>query len=201
MYRCGFSRKVIAELTGAPPSTVGYHLSAARNADPALKTAHDAAAGKSTAEEAHKGLQRVRQVVTMVQTTGRYPSPAADAAWERKLAAWLRRRRRDAAAGILSPIIRDELAVLPDWRQADAAKDVIWRDRLAALIAYRESGHDWPRHKNADTDLERELGVWLHAQRFKLRRGKLNPKKTEALDTAVPGWLHGRKRRGKSRSS
>jgi hypothetical protein len=202
MYRRGLSRKKIAELTGAPPSTVGYHLSVAKTADPDLKAEHDAAAGKPTTQETHPGLNRMHQVVSMVQATGRYPSRNADDVSERKLAAWLRRRRRDAEAGILAPMIHDGLAVLPDWQRQprDVVGEATWKDRLAALIAVRASGHDWPRHKNANTDVERELGVWLHTQRFKLHRGRLSSKKAEALDAAVPGWLAGRKRGRKSRS-
>ena len=34
MYRLGLSRKRIAELVGAEPATVGYHLVIARRQDP-----------------------------------------------------------------------------------------------------------------------------------------------------------------------
>lgn len=115
LYRAGLSGKKIAELTGAPPSTVSYHLAAAKATDPGLKAAH-AAAGKSPNHASQPGLKRMNQVIAVVQATGRYPSPSADAAWEQKLAAWLRRRRRDANAGILGPAVAAGLAVLPDWR-------------------------------------------------------------------------------------
>lgn len=69
-----------------------------------------------------------------------------------------------------------------------------WEERLAALAAYRVSGCDWPRHKATITSMEHELGVWLHRQRYKLRRIELSTAKAEALDAAVPGWRGGRQR-------
>jgi hypothetical protein len=60
---------------------------------------------------------------------------------------------------------------------------------LTALAAYRASGQDWPRHKATVTDQEHELGIWLHTQRFKHRRGELDPAKA-----AAPGWRTGRTR-------
>lgn len=48
MYRAGLSRGRIAELTGRSPSTVSYHLRAARAADPGLRSAHDEAAAPKT---------------------------------------------------------------------------------------------------------------------------------------------------------
>lgn len=159
-----------------------------------------AADGRTRSHGKQSGLKRMNQVIAMVQATGRYPSATADAAWERKLAAWLRRRRRDANAGILAPAIRDGLAVLPDWRRrpGDIEREAVWQHRLEDIIHHRASGHDWPRRKKAESDTEHELGEWLHAQRFKHGRGTLSAEKVAALDAAVPGWLAGRKRGGTS---
>jgi hypothetical protein len=33
-----------------------------------------------------------------------------------------------------------------------------------------------------------DLGVWLHTQRYKLRRGELDAKKASAFNKAAPGW-------------
>jgi hypothetical protein len=88
------------------------------------------------------------------------------------------------------------LAVLPDWetkRRVDADEEH-WQQRLAELKAYRAADNDWPRHKAVITGKEQELGVWLHTQRYKARRGALDSAKTSALDEAVPGWRQGRKR-------
>jgi hypothetical protein len=73
------------------------------------------------------------------------------------------------------------------------ADEARWQDRLAALARYRADGHDWPRHK-APTGEEHDLGVWLHAQRQKARRGDLEPDKARTLDEVLPGWRTGRQR-------
>jgi hypothetical protein len=62
------------------------------------------------------------------------------------------------------------------------------------LVAYRQEGNDWPRHRTTDSDREHILGVWIHTQRYKRRRGDLDPVKVKLLDAAVPGWQVGRTR-------
>jgi hypothetical protein len=74
------------------------------------------------------------------------------------------------------------------------ADEARWQELLAALVAYLASGQDWSRHKSTVTGQEHELGVWLHTQRFRQRRGELVPAKAEALDAAAPGWRTGRTR-------
>jgi hypothetical protein len=132
----------------------------------------------------------------MVQETGRYPSRNADSTSERILAVWLQRRREDARAGTLAQEYRDGLAVLDGWEGKPRAEvdEERWQERLQALVAYRAAGNDWPRHKAVIIGEEHELGVWLHAQRSKARRGQLDPAKAQALDEAVSGWRMGRRR-------
>jgi hypothetical protein len=195
MYRRGLTRGRIADLTGAAPATVGYHLGLARTHDPGLQNEHEAAARKPTPPTA-QGLKRLKQLVALVQETGRYPSTSSEDLSERTLAAWLQRRRREAADRTLAPAYLEGLAVLPGWRGIPraVADEARWQDRLTALAAYRASGQDWPRHKATITGDEHELGVWLHTQRFKQRRAELDPLKAQALDAAVPGWRAGRTR-------
>jgi hypothetical protein len=105
---------------------------------------------------------------------------------------------RGCPAGTLAPAFREGLAVLPGWetkRRAEADEER-WKQRPAELKAYRPAGNDWPRHKSVITGEEHELGVWLHTQRYKQRRGELDAKKAAALNAAVPGWRIG-KRRGR----
>jgi hypothetical protein len=132
----------------------------------------------------------------MVQTTGRYPSRHGATTEERTLATWLQRRREDARAGRLPAEFKDGLAVVDDWERPPRAEadEERWLARLAALTAYRTSGNDWPRHKSTITGEEHDLGIWLHAQRSKLRQGQLSTGKAAALDEAAPGWRAGRKR-------
>jgi hypothetical protein len=54
--------------------------------------------------------------------------------------------------------------------------------RLAQLEDYRHEGNDWPRHKDCDSEREHTLGVWIHTQRYKHRRGELDPVKAKLLD-------------------
>lgn len=116
MYRRGLSRGQISARTGAPISTVGYHLAAARAADPALREEHLAAANGDPARATRRSVERMNELVGMVRQTGRYPANNSSKAAERNLAAWLRRRRRDAEAGSLTRILDDGLSVLPDWK-------------------------------------------------------------------------------------
>jgi hypothetical protein len=203
MYRGGLTRARITTLTGAPTSTVNHHLSAAVAADPGLQAAHEHAAVKAPPQVRPHGLARMRELVEMVQETGRYPSRYSKDVAERTLASWLDRRRSDAAAGTLAPAYRDGLAVLPGWQRPprSVADDDRWQARLKALAKYRAAGHDWPRHKSSVTGEEHELGIWLHSQRQKARSGELDPAKARALDDAVPGWRKGRQRGRKPRTS
>lgn len=101
MYRAGVPGRRIAELAGVPVSTVSYHLSLARATDPGLGPAHEEAATARPFRVTRRGLDRMEQLITMVQETGRYPSRNAAATAERSLAAWLQHRREDAWAGTL----------------------------------------------------------------------------------------------------
>ncbi|MFJ5695958.1 helicase associated domain-containing protein [Arthrobacter sp. NPDC093125] len=196
MYRRGLSRTKIAELVGVPAPTVGYHLRVACAADPELQSAHEAAANAKPSRVTAQGLARMQELVAMVRKTGRYPSRKAESTMERSLAVWLQRRREDARAGTLAPAYRDGLAVLPGWQTPPRAEafEARWQHRLAALIAYRGAGNDWPRHKADISGEEHELGVWLHLQRSKLRRGELDDAKRQTLDESLPGWRIGRQR-------
>ncbi|MDP9696156.1 UNVERIFIED_ORG: hypothetical protein J2X79_003735 [Arthrobacter globiformis] len=203
MYRGGLTRSRIAALTGAPASTVGYHLARALAADPGLQADHEQAARQAPPRVTRQGSARMRELVAMVQETGRYPSRTATNAAERTLASWLERWRHDAAAGTLAPAIREGLEVLPDWQRLPrpVVDEARWQDRLTALKAYLAAGNDWPLHKSSVTGEEHGLGVWLHFQRQKARRGELDPAKSRALDEAVPGWRAGRTRGRKPRTS
>jgi DNA-binding transcriptional ArsR family regulator len=115
MYQAGGR---IAEQTGTSPSTVGYHLRAARAADPGLRTAHEKAAARKTTRVTYQGLERMKELIAAVQETGQYPSLYASDLSERTLAAWLNRRRREAHAGTLAPAYREGLSVLPAGRES-----------------------------------------------------------------------------------
>jgi hypothetical protein len=194
MYRKGLSRKKIAELARVKVSAVTSHLTAAKGADPGLKTEHRAATAAATSHVA-PGIKRLYQLLAMVEATGRYPSRNAEDKAERELAQWLWRRRRDADAGVLNPVIGAGLSVLPDWRRKprEAKEDQQWQDHLEQLAAHLAAGNPWPRTTPGVAGLEKELGGWLRTQRYKFRHGELSPARSDALDAALPGWLTGRK--------
>lgn len=49
----------------------------------------------------------------------------------------------------MQPAFQDRLSVLPDWQGLSrvASDEARWQERFTALIEYRGSGQDWPRHK------------------------------------------------------
>jgi len=195
MYRLGLSRKRIADLVGAEPATVGYHLAIARRRDPELEATHLAAA-ETGAGPSPGGLARMEEIITWVATERRFPTERSENKGERSMARWLSDRRREAAQGIVHPTYVGGLARVPgwDWNPRTAADEDKWHERLAQLIDFREEGNDWPRHKMCDSEREHTLGVWVHAQRQKQRRGELEAEKVKRLDAAVPGWQTGRTR-------
>ncbi|MEK0153451.1 hypothetical protein [Arthrobacter oryzae] len=111
----------IAALTGAPATTVGYHLAVARAGDPGLEAAHEEAVAGKTLRVSAQGLARMQELVAMVHEAERYPSPRAGTAAERSLGVWLERRRREAAQGTLAAEYREGLGVLWGWQGATRA--------------------------------------------------------------------------------
>jgi len=97
------------------------------------------------------------------------------------MARWLSGRRREAAEGSLDPAYRDGLARVAGWmdNRREVEDEARWHDRLAQLVDFREEGNDWPRHHDIDSDREHTLGVWIHIQRYKRRRGELDPLKVK----------------------
>ncbi|PVZ52239.1 helicase associated domain-containing protein [Arthrobacter sp. H-02-3] len=197
MYRLGLSRRRIAALVRAEPATVGYHLVIARRQDPGLEAKHQAAAGAAPVPHPSPAdLARLDELIAWVEAEGRLPSDRSGQRSERSMARWLAARRREAAEGILDPAYRDGLAHVPGWlgTRRESEDEARWHHRLAQLEDFRHEGNDWPRHKECDSEREHALGVWIHTQRYKNRRGELDPVKVKLLDAAVPGWQAGRTR-------
>lgn len=195
MYRPGLSRKRIAKLVRAEPTTVGYHLVIARRHDPRLEAEHQAAAGtKSSPSPADLALRD--EIVTWITSEGRLPRGRSKDKSERSMARWLSDRPREAADGTLASVYQEGLACVPGWEGnlRAGADEARWHDRLTQLAGFRTGGNAWPRHEGYDSEREHSLGVWIHTQRYKHRRGDLNPVKVKLLDAAVPGWRAGRTR-------
>lgn len=199
MYRQGIPSPKIAAEAGAAESTVRYHLHLAVQAEPAIREEHKAAAGSVT-RNSPAGFRNMKDVVALYVEEGRLPSTHSGSARERAAAVWLHRRRQEAAEGHLSPIYKEGLSIIPGWDRPSTRKaddEARWHQRLTEVVMYRAEGKDWPRHKQADTERERLLGVWLHSQRIKYRRSELDQDKEAVLNTVLPGWPTGRKRAGR----
>ncbi|MHA7297700.1 helicase associated domain-containing protein [Pseudarthrobacter sp. MDT3-1] len=202
MYRKGLPSEKIAAVTGAPSSTVRYHLGVASRTDPGLRAEHKAALG-AVSQGTPRGLQNMADAVAFHEREGRLPTTGEKTARERALGGWLLSRRNAAAAGTLSPAYREGLAVIPGWdtqptrTEENAAR---WEQRLTELVAYRRAGNDWPLHKKASTEEERVLGVWLHGQRIKYRQEILTEEREATLNARLPGWREGRARSGGRRT-
>lgn len=193
MYRKGHSADRIAVLVEAAPSTVNYHISVARALEPGLDAEHESTAGAKPSHVTAQGLERMQQLVALVQETGRYPSRQSSSDTERALAAWPQRRRDDARAGRLAPEYRNGLAVLPGWEIPPRGEpdEATWRQQLAALVASRAPGNDWPRHKAIITGEEHTLGVWLDFQRYKASHGELDEAKVDRFGYGCSGLACG----------
>jgi hypothetical protein len=194
MYRLGLSRKRIAALVRVPPAVVGYHLAIARRRDPGLDAEYQAAAGTSSTPSP-SNIARMEAVIAWISAEGRLPRDRSEHKDERSMARWLSDRRREANDGTLDPAFRDGLARVPEWvgNHRAAADEARWHHRLDELVEFRLEGNDWPRH-HGSSDPEHALGVWIHTQRYKQRRGELDLVKIKLLDEALPGWRIGRKR-------
>lgn len=74
----------------------------------------------------------------------------------------------------LSPAYRDGLREIPGWdtprRQKEQCEE-LWNQGFTELADYRAACNDWPLHKEAGSEQERLLGVWLHSQRITYRDG------------------------------
>ena len=138
----------------------------------------------------------MNEIIDWVAAEGRLPVGRSGDRGERSMARWLSRRRREAAEGTLDPAYSSGLSRVPGWleNRREVEDEARWHHRLAQLAAYREEGNDWPSHRKSGSERERTLGVWLHTQRYKRRRGELDPMKVKLLDDTVPGWQAGRTR-------
>ncbi|MEW1810476.1 helicase associated domain-containing protein [Pseudarthrobacter phenanthrenivorans] len=199
MYRRGIPTAKIAAGAGVAETTVRYHLAIAARQEPDVRAEHKAALPVARQRLTAAGRRNLDDIITFYQAEGRLPARRSPR--EKAMAAWLHRRRQEAAQGTLSPVYAKALDVIPGWsrrsrKQAD--DEARWKRRLAEVSAYRAGNHDWPRHNKTNDQTERVLGVWLHTQRIDYRAGKLTAAKETRLNEVIPGWRQGRARRGKN---
>ncbi|WP_455834107.1 helicase associated domain-containing protein [Pseudarthrobacter siccitolerans] len=193
MYRQGNSAPKIAAGAGAAPSVVRYHLAIAAKLEPGLRGEHQKALPPAGPRLTVAGQRNLDDILAFYVAEGRLPVSGRSAR-ESALAAWLQRRRKEAAEGALSPAYAD-LDQIPGWREhvtKRCADEARWKQRLDEVAAYLAAGNQWPRHNKTEDQEERTLGVWLHTQRITRRAGKLDAAKEKQLDEVVPGWRQGR---------
>lgn len=197
MYRQGLTPAKIATTAGAGQSTVRYHLALAAAAEPSIRDEHRAAARPpSVTRVTAAGLKNLNDTTALYKAEGRLPSTKSPSERERALAVWLLRRRQDNDRGILSPTYQHGLQEIPGWEQRTRKTDdeKRWNQRLLELGAYMAAGNDWPLHRETATEEERVLGMWLHIQRMKYRRGELVQDNEAQLNAMLPAWRIGRVR-------
>ncbi|MCU1518364.1 MAG: helicase-associated protein [Pseudarthrobacter sp.] len=197
MYRQGLTTTQIANTAGVGKNTVRYHLAIAAAAEPSIRDEHRNATRTPPVTRVNaEGLQNLNDTIALYRAEDRLPSSSSPATRERALATWLVRRRQDHDRGALSPTYGDALQEIPGWEQRTRKDndEKRWHQRLNELTSYMGTGNDWPRHKKTDAEEERLLGMWLHIQRMKYRRNKLDQDKETQLNTLLPGWRNGRTR-------
>jgi hypothetical protein len=202
MYRQGLTTPKIAAGAGVAETTVRYHLAIAAGLQPFIRDEHrDAVTIPPRITSA--GRQNLEDILDLYDAEGRLPTTSGSSARERALGVWLHRRRQEAAQGVLSPVYREALDVIPGWHHPSTKKtddEARWKQRLAEVADSLAGGNDWPRHNKTDIKEERVLGVWLHIQRINHRAGRLDPAKEAQLNAVIPGWRQGRTKGRRPRS-
>lgn len=196
MYRQGVPVARIAVLAGAAEATVRYHLQIAARAEPSLRGEHARTVQRPAKKLDERGLKNVAEIVALYRAEGRLPSSKSASMRERSLESWLAAKRQQSQNGTLSPAYRDGLREIPGWdtpRRQKEQREELWNQRFTEVLAYRAAGNDWPLHKEAGSERERLLGVWLHSQRITYRDGTLRPDREQRLNTELPGWRQGRR--------
>lgn len=63
-----------------------------------------------------------------------------------------------------------------------------WRKRLNALARFMSTSDRWPSYRTYTDSTERQLGIWLHAQRQNALDGRMPNEMAAGMNAAVPGW-------------
>jgi hypothetical protein len=204
MYRKGLTVGRIADLCGAVKKTVGRHLRVQRAKHPDMQAEHESNRRPAKPRPLRSSWQvSIEALVNLLDAEGRYPTSSDPAPERRRLGYWLAVQRRAHRDGTLSEAKLEALKALPGWerdqrKELDAKR---WQTRLAELREFREHNNRWPRFRNAGSEAERTLGVWLHGQRQLALQGHLPSGKADALEDVVPGWNTWRRRRREPRQT
>jgi hypothetical protein len=190
MYRKGLSVRQIADLCGAVLGTVDRHIRLQKLRDAGLGAEHEANRPVKARPIGSLWSQNLEAVSAFHGEHGAFPTSGNDDLDTRRLARWLTLQRSRLKAGSLTPEKLRRLDDLSGWQipQRPAIDEKRWQRRLAHLQAFKAEHRRWPRHRKAESDAERVLGVWLHGRRQEASEGRMSSEHQTTLDDTVPGW-------------
>lgn len=190
MYRGGLTAKVIAELCDVPASRVVRALAWSKRRDPSLEAAHAERLPLRHPIISVKWCKRHQELVEFMSSNGRLPYTHVPDDAEASLGRWLARQRYALIKGKLDDERQTRLDAVGVWsKSARVRRDMAtWHERLNALASFMAKSARWPSYRNSADATERQLGVWLHAQRQNALNGRMTDEMAAAINTAVPGW-------------
>lgn len=191
MYRKGLSVSQISKLCGAGSETVGRYLRGELKKFPDMQAEHEACRPQTKVTQLRSSwLANIKELSAVFEAESRYPTSSDPDPQRRRLGHWLSVQRCAHRDGRLTQAKLDALSELPKWKQnqrLDLAQKR-WQQRLEELQAFVVERGRWPSLRKAESEAERGLGVWLHAQRQKESRAALSETKSESLEASIPGW-------------
>ncbi|MDR6507738.1 helicase associated domain-containing protein [Arthrobacter oryzae] len=190
MYRSGLTATVIAKLCDVPVDRVVRVLAWSKRRDPTLAAQHTDHVPFQPPVIPVKWCERHQELMEFISSNGRMPYIQVSDHVEASLGRWLARQRYALLKGKLDHERKARLDDAGDWsRSARVQRDMAnWHGRLNALAAFMTTSDRWPSYRNFTDSTERQLGVWLHAQRQNALNGRMTDEMVAAINTAVPGW-------------
>lgn len=196
MYRQGLSKRQIAEVCSASLRLVSRRINAVCKSDPSLDQDHVGHSAKLDPDTMRANAELARwedafgQFHHFVSVHGRIPWMGGHELKEHLLAKWLTAQRRRYMTGDLGTSQEQQLNAVAEWkipRREQLARQQ-WHARFDQLVAFIGSEQTWPVWRNPHSDDERQIGMWLHAQRQRFRRSLLGQDLVNLLDERLPGW-------------
>ncbi|GAA5229285.1 helicase associated domain-containing protein [Arthrobacter cryoconiti] len=194
MYAAGLTSSEIAEACHSHHSTVREHLRTRETYEPGTRAKHQAALSARPGHWASSTWHdRFAEARIYLSDYACLPEPSSTGT-AKSLYGWISEQRRELKRGTLSTEKAAALAVLGDWTELphQKAKDDHWRLRLDQLSEFTGAHDRMPRWAHHDSEHERILGVWLHAQTQGRGERKLAQWRLQALDAAFPHGWHSR---------
>lgn len=177
MYAAGMTVQEIADYTQRARSTVHRHLQVRETYSTDLRALHEAAhAARNPGWPNTHWRRSYTAVQDFHRKHGRLPE-TTDGPERAALAEWVARQRSLHRCGKLPAIKVRLMDVFPGWDISPRAQraDTHWLERLNQLQTFVIEHQQLPRYKGHTTELERVLGVWLHAQHQARAKERLLP--------------------------